>query len=236
MTARKSVLRPLACLLMLLAPSACGSTKMLRVDDSLLVDVPEEQLERVQEARRARDRASDAAAASQREADTAEKRVQLARAVLETNRSRLAQCELEVSVAQSEGSSSDVAEARQGLGVAAAEVGVAEAELELRKREAEHAELVHKLSRERLGLANAEVELVKARAVQGVDRAAAVGLSEADFEKQYVEHRKDVEVAEKRCTSALERVADSRKVLESASSKAAGLRRSPVTRATGESE
>ena len=235
MIARKSDLRPLACFLMILLPSACGSTKTLRVDDSLLVDVPEERLERVQEARLARDRAGDAVAASQREAKTAEKRVKLARATLETNRSRLSQCKLEISVASSEGTSTDVQQAQQSLNLAAAEVGVAEAELELRKREAEHARLAHKLARERLGLANAEVELVKARAVQGVNRAAAVGISEADFEKQFVKHRKGVEQAEKRCTTALSRVADSRKALEAASSKASGLR-SHAPGSAGDSE
>jgi hypothetical protein len=208
--------------------ASCSSTKSYQVDNALLAEVSSEEKAEIQTFRAERDRAADAAASSEREVRAAENRVELARAALETERTRMAQAKLGTSIAKKDGTAGGFEKAERFEQQVAAEVDAKRAALGLRKRELEHAKLTDKLAQERVMLTSAEVELAKAKAVQNVDRMAVKKIDLSDFEKQVAFHRKGVEDAIKLCTKSEERVAQAQSSLETAQTKAVSFR-TPVT-------
>ncbi len=206
---------------LLSAGCASASERTQRVDDALLSEVSASQMALVQQARAARDEAVDGLAKAARDAKWAVDQAELAQVELRTTTQQLEEAKLAAVLAERNGKTMELQDAKRRQERMVAMADASREKLALRKRESEYMRLTEKVALEHRRLADAEVELAKARAVQDLDRVAAQKVPVREFEKQVNFHKTEVKLAEVRAIAAQERVQEAKVKYEAAESKAA---------------
>tara|TARA_R110002073_G_scaffold331208_1_gene515782 strand:- start:85 stop:744 length:660 start_codon:yes stop_codon:yes gene_type:complete len=191
----------LASLSLLLASCASGPS-VDPIDNALLAKVSAAGKASVNEARAARDAATDTYALRQSETRTAQQQVALAEASLATVRSQLNETKLAAELAAKNDSKVEVEHAEARHKIALTEADYHRDLLALRKRELEAAVLNETLALEETRVSTATVELKKAEALQDVDSMAAQQIPIKDHRRQVAYHRQEAATARARAELA----------------------------------
>jgi hypothetical protein len=189
----------------LLALCACQSTDSRNTtppDDALLAEVSAAQRAEVTEARVARDHAKDAYAAAQ--ADCRKLKDFQTRAMQERDAAKVAVSRAEDAqkTAREKGSTGDVEAAQASLAKARTELEVKEATVRLHDKQAAYGRALEDLANERVKVADARVELVKARAVNTLDRPQSQKPDVRAFEERERKAQGDEKIARTKAETA----------------------------------
>jgi hypothetical protein len=201
--------RTLALALCLSTLGACrmtGEPAKDRVDDSLISELAEPQMQEIRELRIARDHEKDDLARAERDLAAARELVQVAKTELSAGEERLKAAEARIDTARAHGTTQDLENAQQLLGRAQLDLETVRNKVRWREQQVSQAEALVELSRERVALAEAQLELTKAQAVSQLDRPRARLLDLEVFERRLREQQTLVQIAEVKASAALEEV------------------------------
>ena len=198
---RQSMKLAFASLSLLLA-SCASSPSVEPIDNALLAKVSADGKASVNEARSARDAATDSYALMQSETRTAQEQITLAEASLTTVDSQLNESKLAAELATKNGSKVELEHAETRHKIALIEADYNRGLLALRKRELEVAVLNEALALEETRVSSAMVELKKAEALQDVDSVAAKQIPIKDHRRQVAYHREAAATARARAELA----------------------------------
>ena len=199
--------------LVLLAAGACQTTVTTTYPastpppDALLVEVSPAERQAIADARQACDRAKDDHAAAQAEHRRLAEEVSGVTMDREAARVRVVSAEAALSRANASGTSDDVARARQALQTAKAELAVQDAKVKLRDHQKASAKALADLAAEHVKVAEANVELVKAKAVCTLDRPEIQKPDVAKYEELLRRAETEENVARARADGAQKEVA-----------------------------
>ncbi len=177
---------------------ACSSmpwtTPPPEVDRELVAAVPPAQSQGIDDARSARDEASDAYDVAKRNKALVEDQLSLAKKELD-----LAKAEEETAQAAAEmaekGSTEDLEKAKEALHDAKPVVLAAETRIQWREMDLDCARMREELARQRLVLGDARVELARAEAVKALDQPAAKDVEVDDYQRAVRNQEKSVALA-----------------------------------------
>ena len=198
---RQSMKLAFASLSLLLA-SCASSPSVEPIDNALLAKVSADGKASVNEARAARDAATDSYALMQSETRTAQEQITLAEASLTTVDSQLNESKLAAELATKNGSKVELEHVETRHKIALIEADYNRGLLALRKRELEVAVLNEALALEETRVSSAMVELKKAEALQDVDSVAAKQIPIKDHRRQVAYHREAAATARARAELA----------------------------------
>ncbi len=203
--------------------AAC-QTNASRIDDALLAELQPTEMATVTQARNAQTSARDAHAKAMRDTAWAEQQVELARSSLKVSRNQVEDSKLAVSLTEKSGTGTELKAAEASYVFTLAGADELRARVALRKREHDHAKLMEKLSAEQLRLANARLELVKAEAVQTLDRVETRDISIKDCRRQVRFHETEVELASIRSKASATELQEARAEYDAVRATAEALR------------
>lgn len=195
---------------------ACSSGPSMRVEDALLAKVPPGAMQGVIDARAKRDQAADAVSKAEIDITKAKNAADLVKSELKIAESEVEQAGLKVDIAKQQGNAEAIQDAEAEAAIKRATVDVKKKLLNLRLRQIEQAEARLVLAKILLEKAQAEVELAKAKAVQGLDDPRAKEISVSRFELQVTEYKSKVAKAEEEVAAVGVEVEEAQKIYDEA--------------------
>jgi len=227
MNTMKNEAKKISILLGTLALVGCASGPSMRVDEKLLTDLPPGQMQGVIRARAEHDMAVDAFKKAQADALAAAAQVKVVKTELELAKSEVEHAKAKAEIAKN-GSELDYQRAQDETTLREAMVAQKRSLLTLRTRQQEYAESAAGLAEVRQELSEARVEAAKARAVQGIDKAAVREISISRFDLQVSEYKSNVADAEQSLAGVGVEVEEAQHSYESASARVEALRGTPA--------
>lgn len=194
----------LACSALLLIASCQTTSAVPRpatIDPALLADLNADQRAAIDEARLAREAAADALAGAKRNCDLAKERIDITKADLDVSRAQVERAKETTDLGR-KGTNEDLAAAKGNVDKAKDELAAKQQLLDVRKYQVELAKAEVEVHEQRLQLADATLELTKARAVAGIDRPSAKSIDIASHEAVVRQQQTDLEVAEVKARAA----------------------------------
>ena len=219
-------MKHLSQLTLVLLLTGCASTsRVARIDNALLSELPASSMAGIVEARATKDTAEDAVAKAERDEQWAKEQVEQTRSNLKVARTELDDAKLAMVLAERSGTVAQLEAAKKAFAYSSAHSDEVRDLLALRKREFEHSKLLRKVAEEELRLKYAQLELEKAEAVVVLDRVAAQQVPVKDYRKQVRYHETEVGVARIRAEAAGSEADDARQVADESHSRAVALRK-----------
>lgn len=214
-----------AALLLLALGASCQTltrSQVREVDDGLWAYVGENDKQEVAAARDARDRAEDELAVSERRIEEARDQLTLAKREFDVADARFDEARAALKVGEKAGEEEDLSAEHAGVERASAWRDAARAAIDWRALDVDAARAQRVLAARNLELANARIELAKARAVDRLDHPDAEGVGLAQFELQVRERSTQRQIAEIMAEAADREVAIARNLVPELPSEAQG--------------
>lgn len=179
--------------------AACSSmpwnSNTPEVDRELVAAVPPAQSHGIDDARGARDKASDACDVAKRNVTIAEDQLTLAKQELNTAEAETKTAQASVEIAE-KGSTEELERAKATLRDTNLVVTSAENRIKWREMDLTRAKARQKLAERKLVLADTRVELARAEAVKQLDRPEAKNVDVPEYQRAVREQEKTVALAE----------------------------------------
>lgn len=177
--------------------SSSRSSNLEPVPNSLLAYLPDGKRSEIEEARAAEAKARDESAAAERRVHVREDQLKIAMQDVEIARAEMKKAELILRLAQG-GTQEDLDRAHQNVRDTQALVDTTRARITWRERNIDSAQADEELTRAKLALTSARVELAKARAVHELDRPETRRIDVGSYEREVRLREEAVAVAEAR--------------------------------------
>lgn len=203
--------------------TGCATSRVARIDNALLSELPSTSMAGIVEARATKDTAEDALAKAERDEKWAQEQVEQTRSTLKVARTELDDAKLALVLAERSGTVAQLEAAKKAFAYASARSDEVRDVLALRKREYEHSKLLRKVAMEEVRLKWAQLELEKAEAVVVLDRVAAQQVPVKDYRKQVRYHETEVGLARIRAEAAASEAADARQIADESHSRTVAL-------------
>ena len=168
----------------------------LRVDDGLLVHVPENKRDDIDEARRDSLKMQDAVTKAEHDVTVEKESLSIARDEADVAEDQVDNARRKLDLARRGDTKDDVKDAEDDLEGARKRYRAALAKVEWHKVKVDQLQADVTTARLRVDLANAKVELAKARAVHDLDRPESRDVAVNDFEASVADHETRVKMAE----------------------------------------